>query len=80
MEDIEDIINKLPPDLQEKAKEFVNFLIERRKRKHGKKLRQDLAGALRDYRSRHTPSRTPEKGPGMAGRLNHGPRRYEHMA
>ncbi len=54
MENIEEIIRKLPPELQREVKDFVNFLIEKRTRKQGVKLRQDWAGALKDYRDKYS--------------------------
>jgi len=54
MEIIEERIKELPPDLQREVEDFVNFLIEKRARKQGRKLRQDWAGALKDYRDQYT--------------------------
>ena len=54
MGDIEKIVKELPPQLQKEVEDFVIFLKEKRARKHGKKLRQDGAGALRDYRNKYT--------------------------
>ncbi len=54
MEDIAKIIKELPPELQKEVEDFVNFLKEKKGRKHGRKLRQDWAGALRDYRDKYT--------------------------
>jgi mRNA-degrading endonuclease RelE of RelBE toxin-antitoxin system len=54
MENIEEIIRKLPPELQREVKDFVDFLIEKRARKQGVKLRQDWAGALKDYRDKYS--------------------------
>jgi len=54
MGDIEKIVKELPPQLQKEVEDFVIFLKEKRARKHGKKLRQDWAGALRNYRSKYT--------------------------
>jgi mRNA-degrading endonuclease RelE of RelBE toxin-antitoxin system len=54
MEKVEEMVKELPPELQQEVGDFVQFLIEREKRKVGKKLRQDWAGALRDYRDRYT--------------------------
>ena len=51
---IEEMVKKLPAELQEEVKEFVQFLLEKRAKKKGLKLRQDWAGALRDYRSQYT--------------------------
>ncbi len=54
MENIDEMVKQLPPDLQREVKDFVIFLIEKKARKHGKKLRQDWAGALKEYRQKYT--------------------------
>jgi len=54
MENIDEMVKQLPPDLQREVKDFVIYLIEKKARKHGKKLRQDWAGALKDYRQQYT--------------------------
>ena len=51
---IGEMIKELPPELQQEVEDFVQFLIEKRARKPGRKLRQDWAGVLRDYRDRYT--------------------------
>ncbi|MBI3962368.1 MAG: DUF2281 domain-containing protein [Deinococcus sp.] len=48
---MEELIKKLPPELEKEVEDFVQFLIERQAPKPGRKLRQDWAGALRDYRN-----------------------------
>ena len=54
MQTIEELIRQLPPDLQQEVRDFAEFLMERRGRKLGRRLRQDWAGALRDYREQYT--------------------------
>jgi len=54
MKNIEEMIKELPAELQQEVKDFVQFLFEKRAKKHGVKLRQDWAGALRDYRDKYT--------------------------
>ena len=54
MKPVEQLIKELPPELRKEVEDFVQFLIEKRARTHGKKLRQDWAGALRDYRDQYT--------------------------
>ncbi|RMF93227.1 MAG: DUF2281 domain-containing protein [Nitrospinota bacterium] len=54
MKTLKELIEQLPPDLQQEVQDFVEFLLEKRKRKQGRKLRQDWAGALREYRDRYT--------------------------
>lgn len=54
MKSLEERIKELPADLQEEVVDFVEFLLEKRARKRGRKLRQDWAGALSDYRDQYT--------------------------
>jgi hypothetical protein len=51
---MEELIKQLPPDLQKEVEDFARFLLERRAQKGGGKLRQDWAGALREYRDQFT--------------------------
>ena len=51
---IEELIKALPPELQQEARDFVEFLGERRARKPLGKPRFDWAGALRDLRDHYT--------------------------
>jgi uncharacterized protein with gpF-like domain len=54
MKSIDERIKNLPPALKKEVEEFVNSLLKKRKKKNGKRLRQDWAGALRDYRGQYT--------------------------
>jgi hypothetical protein len=54
MDSIEQLIRELPPDLRQEVKDFAEFLVQRRRQKAGRKLRQDWAGALSDYRDQYT--------------------------
>lgn len=54
MQNIAEKIKELPPELQQEVEDFVNFLMEKKAAKHGKKLRQDWAGALKEYRNTYT--------------------------
>ncbi len=54
MMQIEQKIKMLPPELQHEVEDFIEFLIEKMMTKRGKKLRQDWAGALRDFRDQYT--------------------------
>ena len=49
-----ELIDELPPDVQREVRDFVEFLISRHGRKPGTKLRQDWAGALREYRGEYS--------------------------
>ena len=50
---LSELVEELPPDVQQEVRDFVEFLISKRSRVSGKKLRQDWAGALRDYREEY---------------------------
>ena len=54
MKTIEEMIKELPSELQQEVLDFAEFLIEKRAQKKGRKLRQDWAGALREYRDQYT--------------------------
>ncbi|RLC60976.1 MAG: hypothetical protein DRI80_09820 [Chloroflexota bacterium] len=51
---IEELVGELPPGVQAEVRDFVEFLLEKRRRKSRDRLRQDWAGALRDYRHQYT--------------------------
>lgn len=54
MPTLQEMVKQLPPDLQQEVADFVEFLLEKRASKRGRRLRQDWAGALRDYRDQYT--------------------------
>jgi hypothetical protein len=54
MPTIEEIIRELPPELQKEVEDFARFLLEKHKQKYGRKLRQNWAGALREFRDQYT--------------------------
>ena len=55
MESIEELIRELPPELKREVEDFVYFLVEKReKQRSARGLRQDWAGALREYRENYT--------------------------
>ena len=51
---LEELIKTLPPEAQVEVRDFVEFLAAKRGPKVGRPLRQDWAGALRDYRQQYT--------------------------
>jgi len=55
MESIEELIRELPPELKQEVEDFVHFLVEKReKQRSARGLRQDWAGALREYKENYT--------------------------
>lgn len=54
MKTIEERLKELPPQLLREVEDFLELLAQKKGRKAGKKLRQDWAGALRDYRDQYT--------------------------
>jgi hypothetical protein len=51
---LEDIVRELPPDSQAKVRQFVKLLQETTNGKINKRLEQNWAGALSDYREKYT--------------------------
>ena len=57
MQTLKELIEKLPPELQQEVRDFVEFLLKRRAAKlEAKKgeLKLDWRGALRDLRDKYT--------------------------
>ena len=51
---LDELVRELPPDVQAEVRDFVEQIIAKRQRGAGRKLRQDWAGGLRDYRDQYT--------------------------
>jgi len=58
---IDELVKELPPESQAEVRDFVEFLLEKKKRKSAAKLRQTWAGALSDYRDEYTSLELQEK-------------------
>lgn len=56
-----ELVKELPPYAQRVVRDFVEFLLTKHHPKAGKKLRQDWAGALRDYRDQYTALQLQQK-------------------
>ena len=54
MEALKEVVEKLPPDLQQEVKDLIEFLLEKRAKKNGGKPKFDWAGALKDLRNEYT--------------------------
>lgn len=54
MQSIEKKIKRLPPELKNEVEDFIDFLIEKKKKKPSEKLRLDWAGALKNIRDKYT--------------------------
>lgn len=54
MQTLKELIEQLPPDLQQEVKDFVEFLLQKRGRKPRGRPKFDWAGALKDLRDRYT--------------------------
>ena len=67
MQTLKELIEKLPPELQEEVREYAEFLHEKRAKKFGRKLRQDWAGALKEYRDQYTSLELQKKALGWRG-------------
>jgi hypothetical protein len=51
---LQELVQELPPDLRAEVRDFIEFLLVKRSRRTRMMLRQDWAGALRDYRQQYT--------------------------
>jgi hypothetical protein len=51
---LDELVKELPSDSQAEVRDFVEFLLEKRKRKSVGKLRQQWAGALGEYSEEYT--------------------------
>jgi hypothetical protein len=54
MQKVKDLIEQLPPDLQQEVQDFIEFLIEKKTQRKQKKLRLNWAGALQNYKDAYT--------------------------
>jgi len=54
MQTLKELIDQLPPELQEEVRDFVGFLVEKRLKRPRGKPRFDWAGALADLRDQYT--------------------------
>lgn len=61
MESIEELMEKLPPDLQKEVKDFAMFLVEKKAKPRRKKLRLTWAGGLREFRDQYTSQELQKK-------------------
>ena len=50
MDEIDRLMEKLPPDLQREVREYARCLLERKRHPRRKHLRMKWAGALREFR------------------------------
>lgn len=54
MKTLEELIRKLPPELQQEVYDFALFLLETKAHPKRKKLRMTWAGGLREFRDQFT--------------------------
>ncbi len=51
---LKELIEQLPPDLEQEVRDFVEFLLERHGAKSKGELKLDWRGALRDLKDKYT--------------------------
>jgi hypothetical protein len=51
---IEEIIQRLPPDLKQEVYDFALFLLEKRAQPKQRRLKMKWAGGLREFRDQYT--------------------------
>lgn len=65
---LSELVEELPPDAQREVRDFVESLISKHGLASGRKLSQDWAGALRDYRDQYSALELQKKALGWRGR------------
>ena len=53
-DDLDQLLSRLPVDIRGQVKDFVEFLLSRKRPAKGAGLKQDWAGALKEYRDKYT--------------------------
>ena len=52
---LEEVVKELPPHLQSEVSDFIEFLLNKyRKERTGGKMKQNWAGALRNFKHQYT--------------------------
>jgi hypothetical protein len=54
MQTLKELIDQPPPEFQQEARDFVEFLLEKRARRPKRRPRFDWAGALKDLGDRYS--------------------------
>ena len=54
MQSLKDLLEKLPPDLQQEVIDFADFLLDKQRMKQKGEFKFDWRGALRDLRNKYT--------------------------
>jgi len=54
MSTLQELVEQLPPDLQQEVRDFVGYLLEKRRKRPKSKPDFSWAGALQDYRDQYT--------------------------
>ncbi|UJS17885.1 MAG: DUF2281 domain-containing protein [Candidatus Jettenia sp.] len=54
MKSLDELIKKLPPEYEQEVQDFIEFLLEKKKKKQKGKPTFEWAGALRDLRNQYT--------------------------
>ena len=54
MQSLKDLLEKLPPDLQEEVIDFAEFLLDKQRMKQKSEFKFEWAGALKDLREKYT--------------------------
>jgi len=51
---LQELVQELPADMHAEVRDFIELLLAKRGRRAKRTLRQDWAGALRNYRQQYT--------------------------
>ena len=67
MKTLEELIRELPPELRQEVADFVEFLLEKYRKKGKGQLQLDWRGALRDLRNQYTSAELQHRVPELWG-------------
>ena len=54
MKSLDEMIRQLPPEFQQEVRHFAEFLLDKKGRRGGRKLRLNWVGGLREFRNQYT--------------------------
>jgi len=61
MRKIDELIERLPPELQDEVYDFAQFLLDKKTQPKQKKLRMSWAGGLKEFRDEFTSMKLQKK-------------------
>lgn len=80
MQTFKELVEQLPPDDQQEVKDFIEFLLAKRRKKLKGKPNFDWAGALKDLRDQYSSVQLQHQMAEWRTSGNEAPHRHEHLS